>query len=155
MRTHRSLGCCRATERVGTVVHPMSPADQRFPRSVAVIPAWNEADTVGAVVYAALDARLVEGVVVVDNASTDATAGVAADHGARVVQEPTAGKGEAMRTGVAAAIDADIIVFLDADLVGLRSDHIDGLVAPVAGGEGDMACGVFGPGPLGNAVFLW
>src|SRR5918995_3165317 len=85
--------CCRATERVGTVVHPMSPADQRFPRSVAVIPAWNEAETVGAVVYAALDARLVDEVVVVDNASTDATAAVAADHGARVVQEPTAGKG--------------------------------------------------------------
>jgi glycosyltransferase involved in cell wall biosynthesis len=132
----------------------MSPADQRFPRSVAVVPAWNEAETVGAVVYAALDARLVDDVVVVDNASADATAAVAAEHGARVVQEPTAGKGEAMRTGVAAATDADIIVFLDADLVGLRSDHIDGLVAAVAGGQFDMACGLFDRGPVANPIFL-
>ncbi len=133
---------------------PASPADQRSPRSVAVIPAWNEAATVGAVVYAALDARLVDDVFVVDNASTDDTAVVAADHGARVVHEPTAGKGEAMRAGVAAATGADIIVFLDADLVGLRSDHIDGLVAAVVRGEVDMACGLFDRGPVANPIFL-
>ena len=61
----------------------------------AVIPAWNEATTIGAVVYAALDARLVDEVVVVDNASTDGTAAAAAAHGARVVIEPHPGKGEA------------------------------------------------------------
>ena len=74
----------------------------------------------GAVVYAALDAYLVDDVVVVDNASSDGTATVAAAHGARVVYEPVPGKGEAMRAGVAAATGSDIIVFLDADLVGLR-----------------------------------
>ncbi|MGH9112779.1 MAG: glycosyltransferase [Acidimicrobiales bacterium] len=132
----------------------MPPADQRSSRSVAVIPAWNEAETVGTVVYAALDARLVDEVVVVDNASTDDTAAVAAQHGARVVHEPTAGKGEAMRAGVAAVTDADIIVFLDADLVGLRSDHIDGLVAAVVDGETDMACGLFDRGPVANPIFL-
>jgi glycosyltransferase involved in cell wall biosynthesis len=135
-------------------MHRMSPADQRSPRSAAVIPAWNEAETVGAVVYAALDARLVDDVVVVDNASTDDTADVAAYHGARVVYEPTAGKGEAMRAGVGAATDADVIVFLDADLVGLRPDHIDGLVAAVVSGDTDMACGLFDRGPVANPIFL-
>jgi glycosyltransferase involved in cell wall biosynthesis len=120
----------------------------------AVIPAWNEAQTVGAVVYAALDARLVDDVVVVDNASTDATAAVAAAHGARVVFEPAPGKGEAMRTGVAAAPHARVIVFLDADLVALSPAHIDRLVAAVVSGQADMACGLFDRGPLANRIFL-
>jgi glycosyltransferase involved in cell wall biosynthesis len=109
---------------------------------------------VGAVVYAALDAPLVDDVVVVDNASTDATAAVAAVHGATVVREPTPGKGEAMRAGVAAAADADVIVFLDADLVGLRPHHVDALVASVLADDADMACGLFDRGPVANPIFL-
>jgi glycosyltransferase involved in cell wall biosynthesis len=139
-------------------MHRMSPADHEacsaHIRTAAVIPAWNEAETVGAVVYAALDAGLIDEVIVVDNASSDSTANVAAAHGARVVGEPMAGKGEAMRAGVAAASDADVIVFLDADLVGLRPHHVDGLVASVMAGYADMACGLFDRGPVANPVFL-
>jgi Glycosyl transferase family 2 len=137
-------------------------ADQRVdagtvranPWVTAVIPAWNEARTIGAVIYAALDARLVDDVVVVDNASTDTTATVAAAHGARVVREPEQGKGEAMRAGVAASPRAQVIVFLDADLVGLRPEHVDELVDAVAHGSVAMACGMFDRGPVGNRVFL-
>jgi glycosyltransferase involved in cell wall biosynthesis len=123
------------------------------PTAAAIVPAWNEARTVGAVVFAALDATLVDEVVVVDNASTDGTGAVAAAHGARVVHEPVAGKGEAMRAGVAAT-DAEVVVFLDADLIGLRPDHIDGLVTAVVDGRADMACGLFDRGPLANRIFL-
>jgi glycosyltransferase involved in cell wall biosynthesis len=118
-----------------------------------VIPAWNEASTVGAVVFAAVDARLVDEVIVVDNASRDATAQVAASHGARVVVEHRKGKGQAMRAGVLAT-DADLIIFLDADLVGLRPEHVDRLVEPVLAGEADMVCGLFDRGPVANAIFL-
>jgi glycosyltransferase involved in cell wall biosynthesis len=139
-------------------MHCMSSTDHAAcsspTRTVAVIPAWNEAATVGAVVYAALDARLTDEVIVVDNASSDATADVAAAHGAHVVHEPTTGKGEAMRAGVAAASAADVIVFLDADLVGLRAHHVDALVASVIAGDADMACGLFDRGPVANPIFL-
>jgi glycosyltransferase involved in cell wall biosynthesis len=121
-------------------------------QTVAVIPARNESATIGAVVYAALDARLVDAVVVVDNASTDGTAAVAAAHGARVVQAPIPGKGEALRAGVAAAGAASVLVFLDADLVGLRPGHVDRLVAAVVSGEADMACGMFDRGPVVNRL---
>jgi glycosyltransferase involved in cell wall biosynthesis len=130
------------------------PAGRPVPSVTAVIPAWNEARTIGAVVYAALDARLVDDVVVVDNASTDTTGAVATAHGARVVFERTHGKGEAMRTGVAASPHAGVIVFLDADLVGLRPEHVDDLVGAVVHGGAGMACGLFDRGPLVNRVFL-
>lgn len=123
------------------------------PHVAAVIPAWNEAETVGDVVDVARRADVVDEVVVVDNGSDDDTAGVAADHGAHVVRHPEGGKGQAMAAGVAAT-DADVIVFLDADLLGLRPDHVRRLVRTVINGEADMACGLFDRGRLLNPFFL-
>ncbi len=126
--------------------------DRQPPRVAVVIPARNEETTVADVVTAAKGARRVDEVIVVDNASCDRTAPAAAAAGAHVVAEPVRGKGEAMRTGVAAT-DADVIVFLDADLVGLRSEHVDALVEFVHSGAG-MACGLFDRGPLLNPLFV-
>ncbi len=121
-------------------------------RVAAVIPARNEATTVGTVVAAALRAGSVSDVVVVDNASTDATAAVASAAGARVVACHEKGKGQAMAVGVA-AVDADVVVFLDADLLGLRPEHVDRLVLEL---EDDvaMAMGLFDRGAMQNAIFL-
>lgn len=124
----------------------------RSARVAVVIPALNEETTVADVVGAAREGRLVDEVIVVDNASSDGTARAAAGQGARVVTEPTRGKGEAMRTGVAAT-DAEVIVFLDADLVGLRPAHVDALVEALLDGAG-MACGLFDRGPLLNPLFV-
>jgi GT2 family glycosyltransferase len=53
-------------------------------------------------------------VVVVDNASTDGSAQLAAAHGARVVSEPVANRSRARNAGVRAA-SADLLAFIDAD----------------------------------------
>jgi hypothetical protein len=130
------------------------PEDVPSPPAVAaVIPAHNEAPTVGAVVRAARAARLVDEVLVVDGGSADGTAAVAGTTGARVVPSPGPGKGEAMAAGVAAT-GAPVIVFLDADLIGLRPDHVDRLAQAVLDGRADMACGLFDRGPLLNPLFL-
>ncbi|MEA2457344.1 MAG: hypothetical protein QOC95_316, partial [Thermoleophilaceae bacterium] len=55
-------------------------------------------------------------VIVVDNASRDATAEVARSHGARVVTEPRPSRARARNAGVAAAA-ADLIAYTDADCV--------------------------------------
>lgn len=122
-------------------------------RAAAVIPAYNEEATIGRVVETVLASDRIDEVVVVDNASTDQTAAVAATAGARVVTCTVPGKGQAMVTGVAATT-APVIVFLDADLVGLEPRHVDRLAEAVQSGRAGMACGLFDRGPVLNPVFL-
>ena len=101
--------------------------------SVAVIiPAKNEAATVGGVLDAVqFHAGLVDEVVVVNDYSNDDTATVAAHHGARVVTlvGPT-GKGEAMREGLSNTT-AELVVFLDADVLNTTTDFVGRLIQPL------------------------
>ena len=52
-----------------------------------------------------------------------------------------------MREG-ATRTDADVLLFFDADLVGLTTDHVRDLLAPVCAGETTMAMGIFKGGRL-------
>jgi glucosyl-3-phosphoglycerate synthase len=106
--------------------------------AAVILPARNEARTVGAIVRSVLaDAGpgLVDEIVVVDSASTDETAEIATRAGARVVTAAAAGKGEAMWQGVAAT-DADLIVFIDADLERFDPRFVPSLLGPLVAGEG-------------------
>lgn len=78
----------------------------------AVIPCHNEAESVAKVIDAI--PREVYEVIVVDNNSTDDTARIAREKGARVVSETRRGYGNALRAGFAAAT-GDVIVMLDGD----------------------------------------
>ncbi len=99
-----------------------------------VIPARNEADTVGKVIAAVINLQCVHEVIVVDNASWDKTAEAAAEVGAVVVEEPEPGLGRALKTGFAAAtcpwvmkIDADLAKFdphLVEDLANAREPSV-------------------------------
>src|SRR3989442_13661262 len=81
-------------------------------RISVVIPCHNEEEGIRAVL--AQMPALVDEVLVVDNASTDRTAAVARELGARVVFEARKGYGRAYKTGFAAA-RGDIIVPMDGD----------------------------------------
>ncbi len=85
-----------------------------FPRyrTSVVIPAWNEAGSIGTVI--ADFAPHVSEIVVADNCSTDGTAKIAADLGARVSSKPLRGYGDALRHGMEQAT-GDIIVLVEAD----------------------------------------
>jgi len=108
------------------------------PRIAVIIPALNEAASIGRVVDEL--PRGVAPVIVVDNGSTDATASVAAGRGATVVSEPRRGYGRACLTGVAALGHVDVVVFMDAD----HSDdptEMPRLVDPILAGEADIVIG--------------
>lgn len=106
-----------------------------------VLPALNEADTVGQIVgiiHDELLGTLVDDLVVMDSGSTDQTARVAAAEGARVLAldevlpglPPIRGKGEAMWRALAAT-DADLVVFIDADLRSFTAQYVRGLLGPL------------------------
>ncbi|WP_262179572.1 glycosyltransferase family 2 protein [Haloarcula laminariae] len=85
-------------------------------RTVAVIPAYNESETIGPVIDQT--GEYVDKVVVVDDGSSDDTAAIARDHGAAVVEHVfNTGVGGAVRTGYQYAIkhDYDWVVQVDAD----------------------------------------
>ena len=106
-----------------------------------LIPAFNEANGVARVISAA-KATGYE-VWVVDDGSQDATAEYARAAGAEVLTLPgNQGKGGAVFAGAAHA-DAEVVVLLDADLLGLRPEHITALAEPVLSSRATMTRGVF------------
>ena len=84
-----------------------------------ILPALNEAGTIGRVIdeiptQALKQAGYSVEVLVVDNSSTDQTAQIAQEKGARVITEPRRGKGRAVRTAFE-QVRADFVFMLDSD----------------------------------------
>ena len=106
-----------------------------------VIPALNEAQTIGALV-AETRRQAVAWVVVADNGSTDGTAEAARAAGAEVVSEPRRGYGYACAAGAARALalDAATLVFMDGD-GSARPAELSRLLAPLAAGTADLVLG--------------
>lgn len=121
-------------------------------RSIAIIPAYNEEKTIATVVAAAQASRYIDMVVVVNDGSIDQTSQMAQAAGATVVEMGSnRGKGAALQMGLQCT-DSEVIVFLDADLIGLTSEHINTLLLPVLRGEVDMTLGVFGKGRAATSL---
>ncbi len=114
---------------------------QSLPKVAAVIPAFNEEKSIRDVVQVAKAIQKIEEVLVVNDGSTDQTALRAQEAGAKVLSLGTnQGKGEAMQRGVEEA-QAKIIVFLDADILGLQPKQILRLLTPVLEGQYQMVTG--------------
>jgi len=114
-----------------------------------IIPAFNEAGRIGDVLRTVRATPLPLEIIVVNDGSQHGTAEVARSvEGVRVIDLPeNRGKGGAMYLG-ARATAADLLLFLDADLIGLQAQHVLDLLLPVARGESEMTVGVFRGGRL-------
>lgn len=109
--------------------------------TLAIVPALDEAATVGGVVRG-LRAAGAAAVVVVDGGSSDATAEAARRAGATVLTEARRGYGRACLTGIAhaAALAPDAVAFADADGADDPAD-LAALLAPLAAGTADLVVG--------------
>ena len=110
-----------------------------------LLPARNEADTIGPIVEALLplrDAGVIDQIAVLDD-STDGTGEIAARLGAEVYDQsslrpefgPVMGKGDAMWRGLAIA-RGDVVCYLDADSEDFGAHFACGLLGPVLTGDG-------------------
>jgi len=104
-----------------------------------LIPAFNEAATIGEVLERIAALGLDAQVIVVDDGSTDQTAAIAEEAGATVVRQANAGKGAAIRTAIALA-EGDIAVIQDADME-YDPAEIPELIEPILRGSADVVFG--------------
>ncbi len=120
------------------------------PRVAAIVPAYNEQETIAEVLRVLLATPNIDEILVVSDGSTDRTVEIARSHGLKTIHlRENQGKGMAMAVGVAHT-DATILLFVDGDILNLSGQLLSELVEPVLRGRSDMNVGIRHRGELIN-----
>lgn len=113
-----------------------------------IIPAYNEESTIADVIKTVKKVPVINNIIVVSDGSTDNTVSIAKNLDVEVCQlKENIGKGGAIKKGFEKT-DSDILLFLDADLIGLTINHIHELINPIIEDKADMSLGIFTQGRL-------
>lgn len=109
-------------------------------KTTVIIPAYNEANSIGKVLNEI--PSFIYRTVVVNNGSTDDTQKIAEEHGAIVIDQPELGYGNACLSGVnhLRTSPPDIVVFIDADYSDYP-DQMTRLVKPIIEDKADFVVG--------------
>ena len=107
-----------------------------------IIPALNEAETIGTVIGLVKRSPLVSDIIVMDDKSHDNTITVAREAGATVFTSTSLGKGASMREGILFAKN-EFLLFLDADITTYPENIVELMTGPLADGTADFVKSVF------------
>lgn len=108
----------------------------------AIIPTHNEESNVASVLETIISSKYFDEIIVVDGASTDRTIKECEKLGVKIIKlNKKGGKGNDMKEGIKKT-NADIITFFDADIIGLKKQHIKDLIDPVIKKKVGMSVGV-------------
>jgi glycosyltransferase involved in cell wall biosynthesis len=118
-------------------------------RVAVIIPAYNEEERIAHVLEAVTRAALPHEIIVVCDGCRDRTAEIASSFPkVKVIDlKMNLGKGGAMSMGVANTA-AEVICFVDADLLNMKPEHVDKIILPLLAGHCEMCVGVFRGGKL-------
>jgi len=111
----------------------------------AVISAYNEEDTVAAVVMTTLESKTIDEVILINDGSTDKTSSNVKPFTSNpkftyIEYEKNRGKSFAMVEGVEKA-NGEIIIFVDADILNFEEKHITQILLPLVFQEAGMVIG--------------
>ncbi len=131
------------TQKTTTGAHQAVDPRPAGLRRLAIVPAYNEADAIEAVINELRSVDPDLAIVVIDDGSRDGTAARAEKLGADVVRLPfNLGIGGAMQTGYQYARDRGFQLAIQVDGDGQHDPgEIAALIEPVISGEADMAVG--------------
>jgi glycosyltransferase involved in cell wall biosynthesis len=118
-----------------------------------LIPAYNEAATIGEVLDRIALLDLEAQVIVVDDGSTDDTAAIAEAAGATVIRQANRGKGAAIRAAIP-LIEGEIAVIQDADME-YDPAEVPSLIDPIVSGVADVVFGSRLSGGRPQRVYLF
>lgn len=126
--------------RYQSTVTPRQPERQEKERVSAkdtciLLPTMNEDETVGDVIEG-FQSEGFDNILVIDGGSVDNTQRIAREHGARVIEQSGAGKGQAVIEAVSEHIETPYVVMCDADGT-YETSHVHWLLDPVVGGRAD------------------
>jgi glycosyltransferase involved in cell wall biosynthesis len=111
-----------------------------------IIPAFNEEKSIPQVMDSIHSLRNVYEILVIDDGSEDKTSEIVRSYDIPVLElSENKGKSYAMWTGLQYT-RGRVILFLDADLIGLKTDHVHKMIMPILYDNADMTVGIFNSG---------
>jgi glycosyltransferase involved in cell wall biosynthesis len=124
------------------------------PRVAAIVPAYNEEETLAEVLTVLRSTPSIDEILVVSDGSTDRTVEIARALGFKTLHlRRNHGKGKAMAVGVAHT-EAPVLVFVDGDILNLTQAMLEELIRPVLEGRSEMNVGIRNRGALLNAIHV-
>jgi glycosyltransferase involved in cell wall biosynthesis len=127
-------------------IAPMSKQELNIMKVSIIIPAFNEEKNIPQVMDSLHTLQDNYEILVVNDGSQDNTSDIVRSYNIPVLDMPkNRGKSFAMWTGLQHT-SGQAILFLDADLIGLKPEHVHKMIIPIIDGIADMTVGIFTSG---------